>query len=100
MCVANDERIMQLLVRMNKLLAVNLVKGLQLRDQVLILDFGGFTPKEIADVVHKTPRRSRSSSVDCHQSMCRSLPPPPRRMRRRCRNCIRNSTSLKTPLDY
>jgi DNA-directed RNA polymerase specialized sigma24 family protein len=54
--MANDERMIQLLERMNKLLAVSLVKGLQLRDQVLSLDFAGFTPKEIADVVHKTPK--------------------------------------------
>lgn len=41
--------------RMNKLLAMNLVKGLQLREKVASLDFAGFQPKEIAKIVGKTP---------------------------------------------
>ncbi len=51
----DQQRLVSLLERMNRLLALNLVKGMNLRDQVVTLDFSGFTPKEIAGITRKTP---------------------------------------------
>jgi DNA-directed RNA polymerase specialized sigma24 family protein len=48
------ERIELLLERGNRLQALQLVRGLPLREQVAILDFAGFEPKEIAAIVQKT----------------------------------------------
>ena len=50
-----DEDLVSLVERMNRLLAMNLVRDLPLREKVASLDFAGFQPKEIARVVGKTP---------------------------------------------
>jgi hypothetical protein len=42
-----------------KLLALNAVEGKQLKDQVLILSSFGFQPKQIADMLGKTPNHIR-----------------------------------------
>jgi hypothetical protein len=42
-----------------KLLAVNVVEGKQLKDQVSMLSSFGFQPKQIADMLGKTPNNIR-----------------------------------------
>jgi len=42
-----------------KLLALNAVEGKQLKDQVWLLSSFGFQPKQIADMLNKTPNHIR-----------------------------------------
>lgn len=42
-----------------KLLALNTVQGKQLKDQVLALSAFGFQPRQIADMLSKTPNHIR-----------------------------------------
>jgi DNA-directed RNA polymerase specialized sigma24 family protein len=53
--LSDPEAVERLLDRTNRLLALQLVRGLPLREQVLALDFAGFSPREIAAVIRKTP---------------------------------------------
>lgn len=48
------DRMLVLMERTNRLLAIQLVRGLSLREQVLALDFAGFEPREIAQIVKRT----------------------------------------------
>ena len=42
-----------------KLLALNTVKGKELKDQVWLLSSSGFQPKDIAGILRKTPNHIR-----------------------------------------
>jgi len=58
----DDQQFKQLSNKMDiiiKLLAMNMVEGKQLKDQVSILSSFGFQPKQIADVLGKTPNNVR-----------------------------------------
>jgi hypothetical protein len=42
-----------------RLLAMDLIKGRELKDQVRLLDRAGLKPKDIADILGKTPNAIR-----------------------------------------
>ena len=75
---AETDRLLVLIERSNRLLAMQLVKGLSLREQVVALDFAGFEPREIAQIVRRTPnhvsvilheeRRRQSKEAEIEQT--------------------------------
>lgn len=49
----------QKLATIIKLLAMDVIKGRELKDQVRLLDQAGLTPKDIAEILGKTPNAIR-----------------------------------------
>ena len=51
----NEKRILSELEKISKLLALNLIKGLNQREQIETLSGAGFQPREIAEIIETTP---------------------------------------------
>jgi len=58
-----------------RLLAMEVVRGRELKDQVRFLDQAGLKPKEIADLLGKTPNAIRVALFSIRKSKGREMTP-------------------------
>ena len=58
-----------------RLLAMEVVRGRELKEQIRLLDQAGLEPKEIADVLGKTPNAVRVALFSIRKSRARATAP-------------------------
>jgi len=58
-----------------RLLALNVIKGRELKDQIRLLDQAGLKPKEIADILGRTPNAIRVALFSIRKGKRGRTPP-------------------------